>query len=225
MSRLLLHTQQQPTHEGQLQLSFSSPTPMTRDRNPLPSRLNPVLLGIVAMLMTLSVASAQGKAPSRSGDVSVGTMHDVISEQALQKQVEGASKLDTALSARTSPVGEVRPSSGNSLLSSSIVLFDGQMFTLVPVGSVLRLPQAHRNKVLEEPKGEFTFWPAFLERNASWLSAREVPLKMAKGDAKIAEAILRETSADRRVVVSVYKGGPITILEPEPAETTKAAKR
>lgn len=198
---------------------------MSRDHHPVHSRLNPVLLGFAATLLTLASAMAQSTASVRSPDPTAGAMHDVITEQALQKQVAGASKLDTALSARTSPVGEVRPTSGNSLLSSSIVLFDGEKFTLVPVGSILRLPQSHRQKVIAEPKGEFTFWPAFLERNASWLTAREVPLKMAKGDAKAAEAVLRETSADRRVVVSVYKSGPISILEPEPAEARNTTKR
>lgn len=198
---------------------------MSRDHHPIQSRLSPVLLGFVATLLTLASGMAQGTAPVRPPDPTAGAMHDAITEQALQKQVAGASKLDTALSARTSPVGEVRPTSGNSLLSSSIVLFDGEKFTLVPVGSILRLPQSHRQKVIPEPKGEFTFWPAFLEKNASWLTAKEVPLKMAKGDAKAAEAVLRETSADRHVVVSVYKGGPISILEPEPAEAKNTTKR
>lgn len=168
---------------------------------------------------------AQSPAPSRVNEQSVVTMHDVITEKGLQSQVASATKLDTALSARTSSVGEVRPTSGNSLLTSSIVLFDGEKFTLVPVGAVLNLPRTHRQKVVSKPEGEFTFWPSFLERNASWLIAREVPLKMAKGDAKAAEAVLRETSAESRVVVSVYKGGPISILEPEAPDEKSASQR
>ncbi len=152
-------------------------------------------------------------------------MHDVVTEKELRQRVAKASKLDTALTARTSPVGEVRPSSGNSLLTSSILLFDGSNFTVVPVGSILNLPRAHRHKIIPEPKGEFTFWPLFLERNASWLTAKEVPLKMAKGDAKAGEAVLKEASSNVRVVVSVYKGGPISILEPEAPEEKTASQR
>lgn len=198
---------------------------MTRDRHPLQTPLNPGLVTLVVMVLTLAPALGQRPASGRPKDQPAGVMHDVITEQALKAQVAGASKLSTALSARTSPVGDVRPSSGSSLLTSSIVLFDGEMFTLVPVGSILNLPRAHRRKVVPEPTGVFTFWPSFLERNASWLRAKEVPLKMAKGDSKSAEAVLKETSADARVVVSVYKGGPISILEPETPEEKDPPKR
>jgi hypothetical protein len=76
--------------------------------------------------------------------------------------------------------------------------------------------------VISKPEGTFTFWPNFLKQNASWLSAREVPLKMAKGDPDLAQAVLRETSMDSHVVISVYKGGPITILEPTPEAKAEA---
>ena len=180
--------------------------------------------GLVLLAVQPTVAQGPVQA-TRAQDPPASSMHDVITEEALLKQVESASKLDTTLSARTRPVGEARPSSGNSLLTSSIILFDGEKFTLVPVGSILNLPAAHRQKIVEEPKGEFTFWPSFLERNASWLRAREVPLKMAKGDSKAAEAVLKETSKDTHVVVSVYKTGPISILEPEVAEKKDTPQR
>lgn len=143
--------------------------------------------------------------------------HDSVDEITLQKRASSAPRLDAVLSARSKPVGEARPNLESSLLSSSIILFDGEKFTLVPVGSILHLPEAQRLRVITKPEGEFTFWPAFLKRNASWLCAREVPLKMAKGDARTADEVLREASTGSRVVVAVYRGGPITILEPEPS--------
>jgi hypothetical protein len=107
-----------------------------------------------------------------------------------------------------------RPSLESSLYRKSIILFDGKHHTVVPVGSVLHLPPAHRNRILEKPEGPFTFWPAFLEKNEAWLGAWEVPLRMALGDQGLAASVLRKTSTDPRLLISVYRGGPISILVP-----------
>lgn len=144
---------------------------------------------------------------------------DAVSEAVLQQRVSASVKLDKVLSAKSRPVGEERPAVQSSLWGSSVILSDGVHFTLVPAGSILNLPEMHRHRILEKPEGSFTFWPAFLRRNAAWLAAKEVPLRMAQGDAKPAQAVLQETSKDGRVVVAVHRGGPITILEPAPPST------
>jgi hypothetical protein len=151
-----------------------------------------------------------------------GATHDAITEQELRKEATGTAKMHTLMLQKTSPVGDVRPNPQGSLLTGSLFLSDGQMFTVVPLGAVLNLPASHRGHVVSKPEGTFTFWPNFLKKNGSWLSAKEVPLKMAKGDSELAKAILRETSMDSHVVVSVYKGGPITILEPTPEAKAEA---
>jgi hypothetical protein len=46
---------------------------------------------------------------------------------------------------------------------------------------------------------------------------------MAKGNAKAAEPVLREASTSDHVLVSVYKGGPISILEPTQSSKTDTA--
>jgi hypothetical protein len=149
-------------------------------------------------------------------------MRDTVTEQELKQQKTTAGGMDAQMADKTKPLAEVRPSIKSTLLENSIIISDGAMFTLVPVGSVLNLPPSLRNRVIQKPEGSFTLWPSFLKRNASWLSAREVPLKMAKGDTKAGEPILREVARESRLVVAVYKGGPISILEPVPEPKERA---
>jgi hypothetical protein len=180
------------------------------------------MASLAAILCSYQPASAQ---PSRGGVITPpgrGATHDAITEQELRKEAAGTEKMHTLMLKKTSPVGDIHPDPQGSLLTSSLFLSDGQMFTVVPLGAVLNLPAAHRGHVVAKPEGTFTFWPNFLKQNGSWLSAKEVPLKMAKGDSDLAKAILRETSMDSHVVVSVYKGGPITILEPTPEAKAEA---
>lgn len=177
-----------------------------------------------AALCGHQAAQAQAPVQRSSATPPRGAAHDVISEEAFRKQTESATKMD-ALFAKAKPLGDTRPNMESSLMTNSLFLFDGEMFTIVPMGAILNLPPSLRQHVIAKPEGTFTFWPNFLKRNAAWLAAKEVTLKMAKGDADAAKAILRETSTDRRVVVSVYKGGPITVLEaaPQAAPSAKSA--
>jgi hypothetical protein len=179
------------------------------------------MASLVAILCTHQPASAQpgGGVIAPPGR---GATHDAITEQELQKQAAGTAKMHVLMMQKTKPVGDVHPDPQSSLMTSSLFLSDGQMFTVVPLGAILNLPAAHRKHVVAKPEGTFTFWPNFLKQNASWLSAKEVPLKMATGDPDLAKAILRDTSKDSHVVVSVYKGGPITILEPTPEAKAEA---
>lgn len=175
-------------------------------------------------LWSQASASVEAK-PAASG-------REVISEAALKKQMGGGKPMAAWIEevTKAAPVAATgRPSLESSLYRKSIILFDGKNHTVVPVGSVLHLPPAHRNKILEKPQGPFTFWPAFLERNENWLGAWEVPLRMALGDQELAASVLSKTSTDSRLLVSVYRGGPISILVPvedpeAPASAPSTAK-
>lgn len=186
-----------------------------------PGQAGLIIAGLVAILCSHEAASAQpgGGVIAPPGR---GATHDAITEQELQKQAAGTAKMHVVMMQKTKPVGDLHPDPQSSFLTSSLFLSDGQMFTVIPLGAILNLPAAHRNHVIAKPEGTFTFWPNFLKQNASWLSAKEVPLKMATGDPDLAKAILRNTSKDSHVVVSVYKGGPISILEPTPEAKAEA---
>ena len=144
-----------------------------------------------------------------------GAARDVISEEALRKQVATMPKIETQVGAMALPHGKTAPVIEKSLWAHSLILFDGERCTIIPEGSILHLPKALQSKLIPKTEGKFLLWPYFLKRNESWLAAKEVTLEMAKGDARQAEEVLATVATDNRAVVAVYKGGPIMILEPQ----------
>lgn len=167
------------------------------------TRLGALLLGIIATTGMLYAQQAR----------------DVIHEETLRQQVAAAPTLKSHLSSKARPLTNQAPAIQSSLWRNSIILTDGEKFTLVPVGSILHLPSELRTRVIAKPQGDFTFWPNFLKRNAAWLAAKEVSLKLSRGNAQEATALLKSLSQDPHLVVATYKGGPITILEPAPASS------
>jgi hypothetical protein len=150
---------------------------------------------------------------------------DVVSEDALKQQVGTVPPLKTQLTAKAKPLTTKPPAIQSSLWARSIILGDGEKYTLIPVGAILHLPEALRSHVLSKPQGDFTFWPNFLKRNQAWLGAKEVTLTLSRGNAQEANALLKSVSRDPRVLVATYKGGPITILEAAPTgHGTKTSK-
>lgn len=143
---------------------------------------------------------------------------EVVNEEALRQQMAGARKLGQLLQERkVAPADpEQRPQPVTRLQDRSIILSDGQVHTFLPPGSILHLPQALRDRVVTKPVGRFLLWPAFLQRHGDWLTAQEVPLAMARGDASIAAQVLAPLAREKRLVVAVYRKGPISILEAAP---------
>jgi hypothetical protein len=178
------------------------------------------LLVTIAFVLPLGVlesrAQKQGSPPKVETAPRRGAAREAVTTEELRKQREGAPKLDALMKRYAKTSTEPRPAPKRTLLSRFIILSDGKQYTLIPLGSILHLPEAHRARVLAKPHGTFAAWPIFLDKNAGWLAAKEIPLAMAKGDEKAAERVLSEISADRRMLVSVHKGGPITVLESPP---------
>jgi hypothetical protein len=143
---------------------------------------------------------------------------DAVNEAALRQQMAGARKLGELLQERKLEAvdPERRPQASTRLQDRSIILSDGDTHTFLPPGSILHLPAALRERVAAKPAGEFLLWPAFLERHASWLTAQEVPLAMARGDARAAAGVLAPLATEKKLVVAVYRQGPISILEAAP---------
>lgn len=144
---------------------------------------------------------------------------DVTREETLRQQAGTAPTLKSYLQTKAKPLTNKPPAIQSSLWTHSIILSDGEKYTLVPVGSILHLPETLRSKVLTKPTGEFTFWPNFLQLNEAWLGAQEVSLKMSRGDAKEAKILLQRVAKDPRLLVATHQGGPITILEAAPAKS------
>ncbi len=161
--------------------------------------------------------------------VSTGLVHpqqarDVIDEQTLRKQAAATPSFKTQLSKKARPLTNQAPAIQSSLWTNSIIITDGEKFTLVPVGSILHLPAKLRPRIIAKPQGDFTFWPSFLKRNQTWLGAKEVSLSLSRGNVREAGALQKSLVGDQRLLVATYKGGPITVLEPAPASTGLTSK-
>ncbi len=177
---------------------------------------------LLVLLVGVAGLSAQTSAPPV---MRRPVPREAVNEAALRQQMAGARKMSDLLKERQLEAVDPsrRPQASTRLQDRSIILSDGQTFTLLPLGSILHLPAALRGRVVAKPAGNFLLWPAFLERHADWLIAQEVPLAMARGDAKIAAQVLAPLVAEKRLVVAVYRKGPISILEAAPP-AAKAGK-
>jgi len=157
-----------------------------------------------------------------------GATRDVIDEESLRALASKASQQAATHGSKTQPLDAPRPSTESSLLTSSILISDGDKFTIVPIGSVLHLPTNLRSRVIARPQGDILMWPDFLQKNTAWITAKEVPLPVSRGEMKAPAALIREFSNEVRIVVAVYHGCPITMLEPasnNAPQTPKAADR
>jgi hypothetical protein len=150
--------------------------------------------------------------------------HDVMDEQTLRKQAAATPSFKAQLSKKAKPLKNQAPAIQSSLWRNSIIISDGEKFTLVPVGSILHLPANLRPRIIAKPQGDFTFWPSFLKRNQTWLGAKEVSLSLSRGNVREADALQKSLVGNPRLLIATYKGGPITILEPAPASTGLTSK-
>ncbi|MBC8128540.1 MAG: hypothetical protein H8M99_15480 [Gloeobacteraceae cyanobacterium ES-bin-144] len=103
-----------------------------------------------------------------------------------------------------------------SIVKQSTILHDGQNWTLVPIGSVVFIPEALKSRVNVKPLGTLLSWTDFLTKNRSWITTNEVSFDQAAGN----EAIPSERSAfwakQDKIVVAVHQFGPISVRISEP---------
>lgn len=155
-----------------------------------------------------SVSSAESRRPVQP------LARDVISDGELAERMAGGGTA-AYVKKNAQPVVGARPKPDTSPFTQSIVLSDGEVYTLVPHGAILNLPAQLQQYVVDKPVGSFLLWPSFLDRNEAWLAAQEVPLEMAKGDAKAAARVMNALVDPQKVLVSVYRSNPISVLEEE----------
>ena len=156
-----------------------------------------------------SVSSAESRRPVQP------LARDVISDGELTERMAGSGGTAAYVKKNAQPVVGARPNPNTSPFSQSIVLSDGEVYTLVPNGAILHLPAQLQQYVVDKPVGSFLLWPSFLDRNEAWLAAQEVPLEMARGDAKAAARVMNALVDPQKVLVSVYRSNPISVLEEE----------
>ena len=110
--------------------------------------------------------------------------------------------------------GKIMPPRADIYKSSQLLGSNG-VHTLLPLKSVLFVPEHLKDKLLKERKGELLLWPQFLKENYLWLQTREVSLAIAKGEEPFSEAIQEIIPRSRKVIVAVYKRSPISVQTPK----------
>jgi hypothetical protein len=177
---------------------------------------------VVAAGLFVGATSVLSQSPAQPGTPPTNA-RDATSEAALRQQMQKSKRMSDFKGA-FEPAPQVKPDLTPSLYKKSIILFDGDVHTVVPMGAVLHLPQNYRSRIIDKPKGALLMWPSFLKKNKDWVGGWEVSMAMAKGDPDLAKNVLKQTAQDTRVLVSVYKGNPITTLAPVPEQTSEAKR-
>lgn len=105
----------------------------------------------------------------------------------------------------------IRRSAGQSLISQSEILHDGQNWTLVPRGAVLYVPKTRMANVGVRPVGTLLPWIEFLTKNPGWLSTHETSFDQASGDKPLPPEKTEFWKKQDRVIIAVHQGGPISV--------------
>lgn len=174
---------------------------------------------VAAATLVFGATSLVSQSPANQAKTQAPAARDATTESSLQREMQKSKRMADYKSAfEAAPA--VKPDLTPSLYKKSIILFDGDNHTVVPMGAVLALPANYRSRIIDKPEGTFQFWSVFLEKNKNWLGAWEVPMAMARGDAEMSKSVMKQIANDSRVLVAVYKGGPITVLEPVPDKSS-----
>lgn len=106
--------------------------------------------------------------------------------------------------------------SQSSILTRSVIIGGGRNWTFVPKGSVFHAPENRAERVnLTKRTGKYLPFAEFLRVNRGWLTTYNVTLEQARGKSPINEDAKESMEKGGRVVISVCKGGPISVRPPK----------
>lgn len=163
-------------------------------------------------LASLSGQEVKGDAkPVTAGPSNAGKMRDRITDEQLKEARKTVpSTLDKA---KAKPVDPPTAAVKRDVYQISDVLVDGGFHTVVPRGAVLSVPESLADRLASGPAGKFQFWPDFYARNKNWIKLQEVDVEVARGKMPIPENVIKMMETEPKMVLAVYKGNPITVLE------------
>ena len=146
-------------------------------------------------------------------------MTDRISADALQARRAAGSPVAT-LAQQAEPNKQVTRTKDQSLIKQSMIISDGQNWTLVPNGAVLHIPETLNSRINVRPVGNLLSWKEFVTRNRNWISGEEVSMRQAEGVQPIDARRIAYWPKQSKVIVAVHLGGPISVTLPEPKNET-----
>lgn len=93
--------------------------------------------------------------------------------------------------------------------------------TIVPIRSILVLPEKLKSHVVDKPSGKLILWPQFKRKNQNLIWTLEVTLDQVKGITPISESKLDDLTKLNRVVVALYRGHPVSVVRPKKKDDSK----
>ena len=111
------------------------------------------------------------------------------------------------------------------LYTNSVLLSDGKNHTLLPMNSLMRVPDNFKSRVVDKPVGKLVLWPEFSKQNRAWVRGQEITFDNATGKTPLSEATLLLVEKTPAIVVSVVNGFPIGVKpQPEAGEAGAGAE-
>lgn len=176
----------------------------------------------LALLSSFPLVSVLGQ-ESKGG---AGKMRDRITDEQLKEaRKEVPSTLDKV---KAKPIDPPPAGVKRDVYQISDILVDGGFHTVVPRGAVLSVPESLADRLASSPAGKFQFWPDFYARNKNWIKLQEVDVEVARGKMPLPESVIKMMSTEPKLVLAVFKGNPITVLEaaaPEAAAVEKTGEK
>lgn len=104
----------------------------------------------------------------------------------------------------------MQTSSANRFAGST-VLHDGRNWTLVPNGSLVRVPASMKGRVNAQPVGNLLPWTEFLAKNHAWISTNEVTFDQAAGNEEVPVEHIEAGAKPDKIIVAVHRNGPAMV--------------
>lgn len=95
------------------------------------------------------------------------------------------------------------------------------MHAIVPLGSVLHLPDHLRDRVLSKPQGKLVAWETLLKTSKTWLGTQEMSLAAARGESREIDVLTAQLTNERRIIIAVNQARPVPVLQPAEATSPK----
>jgi hypothetical protein len=147
-------------------------------------------------------------------------MRDAATHQELVARKRAAG--EPGLPAGMKPCKGPDPSRTNQpgdLIGRSDLLCHGGVATLVPKRALLAVPDRFRQRLRMSDGARVVTWAEFLAKHRDWITTVEVTPEEAGGRAMLPEQTARQIADCGTVVVATFLGGPISVLEYQPAPT------
>lgn len=129
---------------------------------------------------------------------------------------------------QTNPIADLakpQPSSAKverpaeqSIIKQSVILHDGQNWTIVPKGAVIFSPEALKARMDVKPVGTLLPWKDFLAKNVGWITTNEVSFDQAAGNDPLPAARVAFWAKQDKIVVAVHQNGPISVNVAKPSQ-------